>query len=70
MAQVDDSIGVIIKRPGLGKFKCHLFVFDNAQLAHDTCVTLQQVTSEAFRLVRKSGHGEEGLSTAESARAV
>lgn len=53
VAQVDDSIGVIIKRPGLGKFKCHLFVFDNAQLAHDTCVTLQQVTSEAFRLLRK-----------------
>jgi hypothetical protein len=52
---VDDSIGVIIKRPGIGRFKCHLFVLDNAQIAHDTCVTLQKVTSEAFRLVGVAG---------------
>lgn len=48
---MDDSIGVIIKRPGAGRFKCHLFVFDNVQAAHDTCATLQKVASEAFRLV-------------------
>lgn len=52
VAVIGDSMGLVIKRPGLGKFKCHLFQLDSPAQAAELCATIQKVTTEAFKMVR------------------
>lgn len=50
---VSKTVGIIMKRPGLGKFKCHLFLFDSEAKAMEVCKILARITNEVFRKLKK-----------------
>eukprot|EP00049_Salpingoeca_infusionum_P005374 m.91493 g.91493 ORF g.91493 m.91493 type:complete len:222 (+) comp12948_c0_seq7:184-849(+) len=53
LASIKRAMGIIVKRPGVGKFKCHMFQFANEDEAYTASSTIIRVTNDAFRMVRR-----------------
>eukprot|EP00055_Hartaetosiga_balthica_P003171 m.6752 g.6752 ORF g.6752 m.6752 type:complete len:414 (+) comp2649_c0_seq2:361-1602(+) len=51
LGSVGKGMGVIVKRPGVGKFKCHLFVFKDKAHCQDASKSLIRTTNKAFKLL-------------------
>eukprot|EP00043_Microstomoeca_roanoka_P007244 m.69834 g.69834 ORF g.69834 m.69834 type:complete len:403 (-) comp13751_c0_seq1:161-1369(-) len=53
LANVANAVGLVVKRPGMGKFKCHLFLFEDAKKAEEVSRLLMKVTNDAFKLLHR-----------------
>ncbi|EGD78347.1 hypothetical protein PTSG_09413 [Salpingoeca rosetta] len=53
ISHVANAVGIVVKRPGNGKFKCHLFLLDDEDGAVEVCRLLKKVTNEAFNRLRR-----------------
>eukprot|EP00056_Hartaetosiga_gracilis_P011125 m.166603 g.166603 ORF g.166603 m.166603 type:complete len:414 (+) comp13453_c0_seq1:95-1336(+) len=51
LAAVGKGLGVIVKRPGIGKFKCHLFMFKGKDGCQEASKCLIRTTNKAFKLL-------------------
>eukprot|EP00051_Salpingoeca_urceolata_P025148 m.446439 g.446439 ORF g.446439 m.446439 type:complete len:370 (+) comp20311_c0_seq1:215-1324(+) len=52
-ASSDKALGVILKRPGVGRFKCHLFAFDSAAKAAEAGQHLKKTVNFVFQQLKR-----------------